>query len=380
MIKKLKQNLFKITYMTLILGGSTMTLANSSSQMITKKSELTFNKAPRNYFSGNAQFAYLPKIDSSKDNIAIVEFEANAITNWHIHSEGQYLIVIEGEGRTQEWSKDIQVIKKGDIIWCPPGVKHWHGAGEKTSMKHIAMAPNADSNKVTWLEKVELTKENTQDEYLKKELIKHMQTSPLSEKQLSMAPIAAANALGDIEKLKQLIANGLNKGLTINEIKEIFAHQYAYAGFPRALNGVATLNEVLKERTERGIKDIEGENITLDDADNYYEIGTNNLNILNQRDNSAILWNFDGIDYALKAHLFGYLFSRKNLSFINRELTTISTLASLDGVDGQLNSHLNINKNLGLDKTEINKIIQTLGENNLQKSAENMKRVLEKNN
>ena len=357
-----------------------MTLANSSSQMITKKSELTFNKAPRNYFSGNAQFAYLPKIDSSKDNIAIVEFEANAITNWHIHSEGQYLIVIEGEGRTQEWSKDIQVIKKGDIIWCPPGVKHWHGAGEKTSMKHIAMAPNADSNKVTWLEKVELTKENTQDEYLKKELIKHMQTSPLSEKQLSMAPIAAANALGDIEKLKQLIANGLNKGLTINEIKEIFAHQYAYAGFPRALNGVATLNEVLKERTERGIKDIEGENITLDDADNYYEIGTNNLNILNQRDNSAILWNFDGIDYALKAHLFGYLFSRKNLSFINRELTTISTLASLDGVDGQLNSHLNINKNLGLDKTEINKIIQTLGENNLQKSAENMKRVLEKNN
>ncbi|OOF71342.1 carboxymuconolactone decarboxylase family protein [Rodentibacter caecimuris] len=89
-------------------------------------------------------------------------------------------------------------------------------------------------------------------------------------------------------------------------------------------------------------------------------MGTHTLNTLNGRDNSAILWNFEGIDYALKAHLFGYLFSRDNLSAVNRELVTVSTLADLETVQNQLRSHFGILKNLGLNETELKRLIAKL--------------------
>lgn len=72
----------------------------------------------------------------------------------------------------------------------------------------------------------------------------------------------------------------------------------------------------------------------------YYALGMHTLNTLSGQDNSAVLWNFNGVDYALKAHLFGYLFSRDNLSAGNRKLVTVSTLASLETVQNQLRSHL----------------------------------------
>lgn len=77
-----------------------------------------------------------------------------------------------------------------------------------------------------------------------------------------------------------------------------------------------------------------------------------------------MLWNFDGVDYALKAHLFGYLFSRDNLSAVNRELVTVSTLASLETVQNQLRSHLGILKNLGLNETELKRVIEKIRQQN----------------
>lgn len=88
------------------------------------------------------------------------------------------------------------------------------------------------------------------------------------------------------------------------------------------------------------------------------------LNTLSGRDNSTVLWNFDGVDYALKAHLFGYLFSRDNLSAVNRELVTVSTLASLETVQNQLRSHLGILKNLGLNETELKRVIEKIRQQN----------------
>lgn len=82
----------------------------------------------------------------------------------------------------------------------------------------------------------------------------------------------------------------------------------------------------------------------------------------------------------MKAHLFGYLFSRESLSYVDRELTTMSTLSALDGVDGQLTSHMSINRNLGLSKKELQRVADTLRKNNIPKSAENIERILEKIN
>ncbi|WP_335978093.1 cupin domain-containing protein, partial [Acinetobacter calcoaceticus] len=188
-------------------------------QQITRAEQLAIQSAPDNNFSGKAEFSRFP-VMPSKGSVApaIVSFEAGAITHWHTHPHGQYLIVTEGEGRTQEWGKPIQTIHKGDAIWCPPNVKHWHGASEHSPMSHIAMSPVAtDGKSVTWLEKVNLpdAKSTSESSKISKSVV-------LNQKQLSLIPIAAFTARGDIEKLKPALVSGLNSGLTVNEIKEVF--------------------------------------------------------------------------------------------------------------------------------------------------------------
>lgn len=222
-------------------------------------------------------------------------------------------------------------------------------------MSHIAISPNAKENKATWSEKVELPKTDP-----KADLQKISQNTPLANKQLAIVPITFHSARGDLDHLKPAIEQGLASGLTVNELREIFAHQYTYAGFPRALNGLLTLQNVLKKRGEKGIQDPQGNPPTQAEPTDYYALGTHTLNTLSGRDNSAMLWNFDGVDYALKAHLFGYLFSRDNLSAVNRELVTVSTLASLETVQNQLRSHLGILKNLGLNETELKRVVDEI--------------------
>lgn len=82
-----------------------------------------------------------------------VTFEPGARTDWHTHSMGQTLIVTFGKGLTQEWGGPIRVIRQGDIVSCPPGVKHWHGAAPDTAMTHLAISESGGT--VTWMEKVD---------------------------------------------------------------------------------------------------------------------------------------------------------------------------------------------------------------------------------
>jgi quercetin dioxygenase-like cupin family protein len=84
----------------------------------------------------------------------IVTFEPRARTAWHTHPLGQTLIVTAGLGLVQEWGKPVQVIRPGDVVWIPPGVKHWHGATPTNGMSHIAIAEALDDKTVAWLEKV----------------------------------------------------------------------------------------------------------------------------------------------------------------------------------------------------------------------------------
>lgn len=367
----------KTTLFSTALAATLFTTpAFADDQQTTTYDQHQWIAAPADHFSGTARFTRLPAIPESPDGSAIVEFEAGTITDWHTHSQGQYLIVTEGEGRTQEWGKPVQIIKKGDVVWCPPNVKHWHGAGEHTKMSHIAISPNAKNNKATWLEKVDLPKVD-QAETLKAELQKIQQNEPLSNQQLAIVPIAFFSARGELPQLKTALEQGLNQGLTVNELREVFTHQYAYAGFPRALNGLITLENLVKERTEKGIKDPEGKAASKVENVDYYQQGTQTLSTFGQRDSRAILWNNEGVDYALKSHLFGYLFSRDNLSPINREIVTVGTLAGLETVQNQLRSHLNILKNLGLNKNELKRITAEIAKENPQ-AAEKANEVVEK--
>ncbi len=84
-----------------------------------------------------------------------VSFEPGARTHWHTHPLGQTLHVIEGAGLVQLWGQDKLPILPGDVIWIPPGVKHWHGAGPHTSMVHLAIHEELDGSVAEWLEEVD---------------------------------------------------------------------------------------------------------------------------------------------------------------------------------------------------------------------------------
>ena len=85
---------------------------------------------------------------------AMVTFEPGARTAWHTHPLGQTLIVTSGCGRAQKWGEPIEEIRPGDVVWFAPGEKHWHGAGPKTAMGHIAIQEKLDGKYVEWLEQV----------------------------------------------------------------------------------------------------------------------------------------------------------------------------------------------------------------------------------
>jgi quercetin dioxygenase-like cupin family protein len=85
---------------------------------------------------------------------ASVTFEPGARTAWHTHPLGQMLIVTSGFGWVQCWGGPVGEIRPGDVIWFPPGEKHWHGATPTTAMTHIAIQERLDSKTVDWMEKV----------------------------------------------------------------------------------------------------------------------------------------------------------------------------------------------------------------------------------
>src|SRR5438132_10202243 len=85
---------------------------------------------------------------------SLVSFERGARTAWHTHPLGQTLIVTAGVGRVQRWGDPVEEIRKGDVVWIPPGQKHWHGAASNSSMAHIAIVEQLDGKSAEWMEKV----------------------------------------------------------------------------------------------------------------------------------------------------------------------------------------------------------------------------------
>lgn len=84
----------------------------------------------------------------------IVTFEPSARTAWHSHPLGQTLIVTAGVGLVQQWDEPVQEIRPGDVVWIPPGAKHWHGASPTVGMSHVAIAEALDGKSTDWMEKV----------------------------------------------------------------------------------------------------------------------------------------------------------------------------------------------------------------------------------
>lgn len=142
----------------LLLAGAALTTGaaeNTSAQTITKAGTVASTFGPAEYFTGRARVDMLTPANADINaSSAYVTFERGARSAWHTHPKGQYLIVTAGAGLTQEWGKPIQQLRPGDVVWCPPGVKHWHGAAPGTALTHIALTGAADGKSVDWMEKV----------------------------------------------------------------------------------------------------------------------------------------------------------------------------------------------------------------------------------
>lgn len=106
--------------------------------------------------TGNVRIDPLyPANNAMRSSGGSVTFEPGARSNWHLHPVGQVLIVTAGLGLTQEWGKPVQIIRPGDVVICPVGVKHWHGAAPNSSMTHISICEEKEPGKVVqWLEPV----------------------------------------------------------------------------------------------------------------------------------------------------------------------------------------------------------------------------------
>ena len=124
-------------------------------QTVTRAGAQPSTKGPAEYFTGNVRVdPIFPANEAAPYSGAYVTFEPGARSNWHTHPAGQRLLVTHGVGRTQEWGGRIVEVRAGDHVWCPPGVKHWHGASPTTAMTHIALTGSRDGKNVEWMERV----------------------------------------------------------------------------------------------------------------------------------------------------------------------------------------------------------------------------------
>ena len=112
-------------------------------------------RGPAETFTGEVSVKPLFDVNDARNfSSAEVAFTPCARTAWHTHPGGQTLIVTSGAGWVQEWGRSKQPISVGDVIWTPPGVKHWHGATVDGPMTHIAIQTFVDGRPVDWLEHV----------------------------------------------------------------------------------------------------------------------------------------------------------------------------------------------------------------------------------
>jgi quercetin dioxygenase-like cupin family protein len=140
-----------------VFGGGYVMAENSQHQTLTLAGTQPSVKGPAQFFTGTVRIdpVLSPKFPDAPFSGAFVTFEPGARSFWHTHPAGQHLLVVSGVGRTGEWDGEVKEIRAGDVLWCPPGVKHWHGASPTTAMTHLALTGTLTGGKnAEWIEEV----------------------------------------------------------------------------------------------------------------------------------------------------------------------------------------------------------------------------------
>ena len=204
----------------------------------------------------------------------------------------------------------------------------------------------------------------------------------LTAKQQNIVQIAALTANGELQALKPALNKGLDAGLTVNQIKEVLVHLYAYCGFPRSIRGLQTFMEVLDERKAKGINDILGaEASSIQDERSKYDRGKENLEKLTGMPQTGPQTGYAAfapiIEIFLKEHLFAAIFERDVLIFAERQLVTISVLSAIGGAEPMLRSHLNICLNVGLTPEQLQHFVNIIKSTLGKKDAKAVQKILD---
>jgi 4-carboxymuconolactone decarboxylase len=210
-----------------------------------------------------------------------VTFEPGARTAWHSHPLGQTLIVTSGVGRVQRWGDPIDEIRAGDVVWIPPGQKHWHGAAPTTAMSHLAIVEQLDGKNTDWMEKV------TDEQYGRPVRATSAPVTPTAPSMAAGQPTPAQRLIGDFspkmvqltddvlfgdvwarpqlsprdrslitvsaliamnrpDQLRSHIQRARDNGVTQEEIVESITHLAFYAGWPSAITAITVAKEVFE--------------------------------------------------------------------------------------------------------------------------------------
>lgn len=199
----------------------------------------------------------------------------------------------------------------------------------------------------------------------------------LDARQQKIVTIAALASKGELDKLKPELSAGLEAGLTVNEIKEVLVHIYAYSGFPRSLRGLQTFMAVLDEREAKGIKDNWGREASpITDTRDKYERGKQILAELSGvappegRPTTGYAGFSPEVETFLKEHLFADIFERDVLNYNQREMVTVSVLMSIGGVEPMMRSHMNLAMNVGVTPSQLREMIRLIRMNIGKKEAD----------
>jgi 4-carboxymuconolactone decarboxylase len=260
----------------LAAGAQGQTSTGQEPTRITRSGAQPPQPAPADHFTGSA------RVDSpfqasapARISGARVLFEPGARTAWHVHPLGQTLIVTAGTGRVQRWGDPVDEIRQGDVIWIPPGQKHWHGAAPNSSMTHIAITEQLDGKTVEWMEKVSDAQYGAPprgqasstgagprpsqgaigdfapklaqitDDVLYGDI---WERPELSKRDRSLATVAALIALNRPDQLRSHLRIARQNGLTQEELVETITHLAFYTGWPNAVTAIGVAREVFGQK------------------------------------------------------------------------------------------------------------------------------------
>ena len=247
---------------------------NATRLQITRAENVRSRSGPAEHFTGEVSIRPLfDSTTSTRASGAVVTFAAGARTAWHSHPRGQILIVTAGLGRVQLWSEPAQVIRSGDVVRIPAGVKHWHGAAPDQAMSHIAVQEHSNRTVVQWAEHVSAAQyaavpvsigdsqarptvgRDTFGDIAPKfgqltddVLYGDVWARPgLSPRDRSLVTVSALIAMNRPEQLRSHLARARDNGVTEGELIETITHLAFYAGWPSAVTVIGVARDVFKQ-------------------------------------------------------------------------------------------------------------------------------------